>query len=1113
MTPGLQSADEAARLRIRESLTESLLVEASAGTGKTTELVQRLVNLLQRGVARIERIVAVTFTNKAAGELKLRLRHELDRRRGEASDLEEIANLEQAISHLEEATIGTIHSFCGQLLRERPVEAGVDPSFEELDDSAARRVFSSVFRRWLQEKLNQESPGLRRALAHLAGRQARDFDYTPVESLEFAAWRLAEWRDFPAPWRRPTLERQKVIDELIESVQQIATQSDRYPQDVVEPFRELALWTEQSPRDYDMLESLLVKLHRAWKKDRKRAPDLRWFEALDQFQQVVEVDLAAQVRAELWEVVLRYEQQKQRAGQLDFLDLLLLTRNLLRDNQEVRNYFQQRFSCLLVDEFQDVDPLQAEILLLLCCEDPEVSDWKAVKPAPGKLFLVGDPKQSIYKFRRADVQLYQKLRELLSGRGVATVQLRRSFRSVASIQECVNAAFAHEFKADLTSAQVSYVPLEKSREDLPGQPAVIALPAPRPYGRNERLAKSAIQACLPETVAGFIDWLLHKSNWRVGERGGEELVPVRPQHICILFRRFTNFQVDVTRGYLQALEARNIPHLLVGSKMFHEREEIEALRAVLTAIEWPEDELSVFAALHGPFFAIPDVTLLRFRLQYGRIRPLAELPENVEPEFQPVREVLSLLAELHCERNRRPFAETVHRLMEATRCWAGFALWPAGYQVLANVRRVIDLARQFESRRTVSFRAFVEELEAQAERADSAEAPVVEEGSEGVRLMTVHAAKGLEFPVVILADMTANLAAQNPERHVDSELGLCAMRLLQWSPQELKEAAQLEQARDQAEGIRVAYVAATRARDLLVAPVIGDGELDGWLRPLNPALYPPDHRKRQAEKAPHCPEFGPVSVVDRPPCYPEETSVRPGLHVPRNGQHRVVWWDPRILLDRPLKPARLSLEIAVAKASQGAEPGLGEYRAWVKTRQQALERGRRPSIEVLLASEAQQAPEGWQDRVVIQSAPPFSGRPSGKRFGALVHSVLREIRLGALRSEIEQAARLQARILGADRQETEAATLAVEAALRHPLIDRARAAEQVHREYPVFLPLEDGRVFEGVIDLAFLQDGTWNVVDFKTESNVALYVPQIAWYAYALSNITALPTKAYLLRV
>src|SRR4029077_3565821 len=242
--------------------------------------------------------------------------------------------------------------------------------------------------------------------------------------------------------------------------------------------------------------------------------------------------------------------------------------------------------------------------------------------------------------------------------------------------------------------------------------------------------------------------------------------------------------------------------------------------------------------------------LLRFRHETGgRLHPFRQLPHILPDEFKPVLDALSVLANLNRQRNRRPIADTVNAQLEATRAHAGFALRPAGHQVLANVYRISDLARSFELTGGISFRGFVEELDTQSEKSDSPEAPVLEEGAEGVRLMTVHAAKGLEFPIVILADITAHIAAGDPDRFVDAQKSLCATRLLRCAPWELRDNEAQERLRGRAEGIRVAYVAATRARDLLVVPAVGDEEQVGWLGPLNKAIYPARDRYRNSNRA------------------------------------------------------------------------------------------------------------------------------------------------------------------------------------------------------------------------------------------------------------------------
>jgi len=292
--------------------------------------------------------------------------------------------------------------------------------------------------------------------------------------------------------------------------------------------------------------------------------------------------------------------------------------------------------------------------------------------------------------------LYREIRDALNQRGVGIVQLTTSFRALRPIQHLVNAAFETEMQDDAASGQADYAPLHGDTPAIPKQPSIVALPAPRPYGAM-KVSKISIDACLPETIGAFIEWLVRESGWKVRDpEDPSQLLPISSRHICLLFRRFTNFGKDITRDYVRSLEAREIPHLLVGSKSFHSREEVETMRAALTAIEWPEDQLSVFATLKGSLFAIPDNLLLRFHHELGRLHPFLSPPEHLDQDFEPIVEALRLLADLNRGRNRRPIADTVNSLLEATRAHAGFALRPAGHQVLANVYRIADLARSFE---------------------------------------------------------------------------------------------------------------------------------------------------------------------------------------------------------------------------------------------------------------------------------------------------------------------------------------------------------------------------------------------------------------------------------
>jgi ATP-dependent exoDNAse (exonuclease V) beta subunit len=1140
--------DHAERERIRTSLDETLVVEAAAGTGKTSELVARLVNILAEGRGTVQTIAALTFTEKAAGELKLRLRAGLEEERARAVG-EKRARLEDAIAHLEEARVSTIHGFCNDLLHERPVEARVDPRFEVLAEQEAEALYRRAFDGWLTERLEAPPEGLRRAL------RRRAFDGDPVERLRKAGWQLAGWRDFRTPWQRRPFDREAAIDGLVARVHALharlatcATSADTLFADLW-PLRRLsedvATRERVAPRDHDGLEAALVDLlrERTFRSPRKGntrnyrgsvtrdevlAAHGELLQALQAFARDADADLAALVQPALLETVDRYEEAKTRAAALDFVDLLLRARDLLRDCAEVRADLQRRLTHILVDEFQDTDPLQAEIVLLLSASDPAVSRWQDVTPAPGKVFLVGDPKQSIYRFRRADVGTYQAVKELLEARGAACVYLTTSFRAIPSIQNLMNAAFAPVMADDRAALQAGYVPLAPYRADVAGQPGIVALSVPRPYGHWGGLAKTAIEQSLPDAVGAFVAWLLGESGWKVTERERPgELLPISARHVCLLFRRFTSWGDDVTRPYVEALEARGIPHLLVGGRSFHLREEVESLRTALAAVEWPDDELSVYATLKGPLFAIGDEELIEYRQRFGRLHPYRLPREEVGVNLKVVVDGLALLRSLHGLRNYRAVEETVNRLLTATRAHATFVLRPWGEQALANVLRVAELARTYEAAGGISFRGFVERLREEAE-GEAPEAPIVEESSEGVRIMTVHKAKGLEFPVVILADITCNMAASNPGRWIDAERSLCALRLGGWQPWDLIEHDAEEVARDRAEGVRIAYVAATRARDLLVVPAIGDdpfeagwdGAYDGWIAPVHEAVYPRAERRRASNAAPGCPAFGEDSVLERPDREtPGRDNVRPGLHALG---HDVVWWDPHHLTLDVLRIYGLRREdLILDPGREVVEADRRLYDKWLAARKEAQEAGGRPSLRVRVVTEVARAGDGAPgDDVTLIDAAPGGGRPVGPRFGTLVHAALAAVALDAAPAEIADAVRLQGRILRAPTDEVQAATALVTAALAHPLMVRARdawRAGRCRRETPVACVEADGSVIEGVLDLAFEDEDGWTVVDFKTDAEVAAdlgrYRRQVRLYVSMVSRATQRNVSGVLLRI
>jgi ATP-dependent helicase/nuclease subunit A len=413
--------------------------------------------------------------------------------------------------------------------------------------------------------------------------------------------------------------------------------------------------------------------------------------------------------------------------------------------------------------------------------------------------------------------------------------------------------------------------------------------------------------------------------------------------------------------------------------------------------------------------------------------------------------------------------------------------------------------------------------------------------------------------------MSAKLHSDRPDRLIDRERRACYMRLGRWTPIELATNEAIEIARDEAEGVRVAYVAATRARDLLVVPGVGDVPWEnGWTSPLNGAIYPEPSRRRTGSPAAGCPPFRKDSVFRRPD---DEAAtpmtVCPGQHAfapPGAEPYSVVWWDPHepglILGVEPTPGIRREGLIMKDVPEAVVQDGLREYERWRTTREQTIAAGSTPSLGVRTATEwAASAPveDAHADRSIDKAAmqpglfderspeppPPAANvagnaledhvtivdasgemRPGGLRFGELVHGALAAIPLNADSETIDGLVEVQARIVSATVDEAAAARATVARVLAHELLVRARAADArgaCRRETPVTCTLDDGTLVEGIVDLAFEQDGAWTIIDYKTDRELAsaeqVYRRQIALYASAISRATALPASAFLVRV
>ncbi|MBN9419779.1 MAG: UvrD-helicase domain-containing protein [Candidatus Eremiobacteraeota bacterium] len=783
-----------------------LWVEASAGSGKTTDLIRTVVGLLAAGEVQLTEIAAITFTEKAAGELKLRLREAL-----------EAAGLQAALRQFELAQFATVHGFCQHLLQENPVEARIDPLFTVLDPAAAGKLFGECFNDWFQSGL--QDAAAYPALARLQRRRFHPLDYQGRAaglrpSLLRFAQRLADHRHCLGEWTVPASGWQSEMPALLVQLLDVSGGfhdglSD-WLRKLYGPVR-LALQSYQVHQDGREQEACLCVCHKALrgmsepgpkmlKQNRAFASSLyAWKVRLDAWKQQADADLMARLYQELQPLLEEFARRKSRMGRLDFLDLLLRTRELLQRGLKTRYRF------LFVDEFQDTDPVQADIVHLLGQEG---------------LYLVGDPKQAIYRFRRGDPAVYTRFQR---DHQLEERHLDNNFRSRAELVHFLNDAFAPVFQADEYRLQAGYRPMEPQRRDDLGQPALLALPFEE---RPNTPTMQVIREEMARRTGEFLDWLLHRSGFQVCERGNWR--PVLDRDVCLLFRAAAQNLDPI----LEELDARAIAHLSLSGRGLHQREEVAAVRTALEAIEWPQDRLSVFAALRGPLFGMDEPLLDAYFSRHGHFDPLQAAEEDDE-----VARALRLLAEMHQERNSRPAGVTLELLLERTGLRLHLAQWSQGQQRLANVSRIVRLAWSFEARGSTSFRAFVEYLLELAEEDQASEGLAPDEGLPGVRLLTVHSSKGLEFPVVILADpATAPIFTVSEASCPETQRFACGLEDIY--PGHFHLYKEREEAILRAESDRLAYVAATRARDLLVVPRFSDRE--SWLAPLVRALRDED---------------------------------------------------------------------------------------------------------------------------------------------------------------------------------------------------------------------------------------------------------------------------------
>ena len=1116
--------DSPARRRIAAALGETLFVEAGAGSGKTRELVGRIVNLVTTGTAGVDAIAAITFTEKAASELRDRVRRrieaELERARS-AGDPIVVDRCVRALDDLDGAAIGTLHSFAQRLLVEHPIEAGLPPRIEVLDEVASTVAFDDRWGGFVDELLADETIERSLLLATAAGVRLTALR---VIALAFNDnWDLAEAQAPSRPVEPP--EWVPRLDALLSELTDACHERHQADDDdtLHQRLCDLEDWARRVRAASDEYTKLGLLSRDSRPRGGRRGAKTRWPDAydLDGLRDRIdglctsceelrsEVALAAVTRlaVELRRFTLDAAAERRRAGQLEFHDLLVLARQMLRGPHArvVRAALHRHYRHLLIDEFQDTDPIQIELAVLIAGLDPGVREvpWDQVDVRPGHLFFVGDPKQSIYRFRRADISLFLRAADRF-GRDDALLALTTNYRSTRSVIAAVNHVFGKliqpQWHGGLRS-QPGYDALVAVRDDAPVGPAVSVLgrrqhgaePAEGEPGgdaadtgpaapRAARLLAEDVRRLESADVAATIrraldeGWLVDRSH----DADRHDWQPAHAGDVAILVP---------TRLSLPSLEDAltdaGISYRAESASLVYASRLVRDLLLTLRAIDDPSDELSVVAALRSPLFGCGDDDLFRFRHDHGgRFDPTASLSDAL-PDGDPVAAALAYLRRMHDLRSWRSPSELADEVVRDRRLLELGTAEGRPRDLWRRVRFVLDQARAWTDATNGSLRQYLGWVRQQtAEGSRVAEAVLPETDDDAVRIMTVHAAKGLQFPITVVA----GLSTQPQRRSVGAEVA--------WPPEgeaiirvgnKARSAAfdawlPIDEQMSHDERIRLLYVACTRARDHLVV------SLHRRLRrtvPDDPTRFTSAELLTEA--------LGGL-LADLPDATPPPAAARGDVAgAAATGGRR-----------------------AEAAGSATADPSLPPFDDWRRMRDQALAASGRPRTLAATALTDDGRPDALDDpglhkRPRDLDLPPWQKGRYGTAIGRAVHGVLQTIDLASGGGAAEAVA-AQAAAEGVSGHEVHIRRL-VDAALRSPSVVAAAGAEH-WRELYVGVPVGDGRTLEGYVDLLYRRPGGLVVVDYKTgpqgldvdlDPLVERYRMQGASYALAVADAAREP--------
>ncbi len=779
----------------------NLGIEAGAGCGKTTRIVTDIVEGLRQGAFDIDGIAVITFTRKAAGELKSRISLKLQEEIGSGN-----SRMESQLKNMGNARISTIHSFCEGLLKERPVEAGIDPAFSVIDDGEQEEFLQEVYDEWLEVKLDEEQDFFRELAVEL-GKDLRtpDYSFNSKDRSFVGILRTAlEHRELDLFVPKKPESAKVILKRFAAASKTYLDQADdhtvkKHIKDYIDVLKEAA---KGKPEDY--LEAL--GKFPLGNKGPRNLKDFRdeWKTFCKQYVDDIAYSIKYPAIKKLYENTNRmiqdfiafYRQTMREQGKMDFSEILCKTDQLLASSREARDYFKQKFSKIFVDEFQDTDPLQVKILFYLAEKEGEFcSDWEDVKLSAGKLYIVGDPKQSIFRFRRADIEMYTRAMErLTAGKGGEKEFLTVNYRSSEKVIGFVNGFFKDRIAKPADGMyQADYVELN-ARPKAGKKGGVVFVEPAGDLAAMEEQKKDEARSVEAKLTATWIS-----KNAGSGK-------PYAFGDIMLLFKTKSNMQQ--TADYLEQLE---IPYEMVGASSYFGRAEILDMANFLAVVANPLDTVRIVAALKGPFFSLTDKDLFSWR-QDGNYFEYRD--EGLAESDHPVGQAMDELRELH-ERSRTETAYTIlSDMLEQKGVLASYMVSFRGKHRVMNVLKAVELLKDMGK---VPFckaaNGFVEKLQQNIEMPDFA--PRAGQ-PDAVQFLTVHKAKGLEQRVVYLADCTSNNIIGN-DVYIDNESGKMIYTIHKdYSTPDSTKWKEKDQRRDEAESERLRYVAATRAKELLL---------------------------------------------------------------------------------------------------------------------------------------------------------------------------------------------------------------------------------------------------------------------------------------------------------